>query len=104
VGPEGFSQIAPIALSDGDALWAHNGFLQFGAETGIPGMGMLVAAFVALFATFARRGGGDALTVLGAAALAAFGIGASVDYLMHFPAVPLVTAALAGTAASRNNT
>ena len=39
----------------------------------------------------------DVVTALSAASLAALAIHASVDYVMHFPAIPLMTAALVAT-------
>jgi O-antigen ligase len=100
VGPEGFAQADPFARNDADARWAHHGFLQFGAETGVLGMGLVVLAFAWLFAAFSGKTDPTALTVLGAAAVAAFGIGSCLDYLMHFPAIPVTVAMLAGSATS----
>lgn len=104
VGPGGFVETSALAAVDADARWAHHGFLQFGAETGIAGMGLLVLAFAWLLAALAGRPDPTTLTVLGAAGLVAFGIGACVDYLMHFPAVTATAAALAGTATSHIDT
>ena len=42
----------------------------------------------------------DARTLLGALAVATLAIGASVDYVLHFPAIPVVGAALIGAAQS----
>jgi O-antigen ligase len=98
VGPGEFVENGSLVRIDADARWAHHGFLQFGAETGIPGMGLLVLAFAWLLASLAARPDPAAVTVLGSAALAVFGIGACVDYLFHFPAIAVTAAALAGTA------
>ena len=98
VGPGRFSTESPVARSDADARWAHNGFLQFGAETGVTGLVLLLLVFMWAIAGLASAVRPDVVTVLGAAAVVAFGIGASVDYLMHFPALPVAAAALAGTA------
>ena len=38
----------------------------------------------------------DAFTALSAASLAALGIHGTIDYVMHFPAVPIMAAALVG--------
>jgi O-antigen ligase len=103
VGPGRFATESPVARSDADARWAHNGFLQFGAETGVPGLLLLLAAFLCAIAGLARRQGPDVVTLLGAAALVAFGIGASLDYLMHFPVLTVTVAGLTGTALSRIN-
>ena len=101
VGPGEFVENGPLARIDADARWAHHGFLQFGAETGIPGMGLVALAFVWLLASLAGRSDPSVSTVLGSTALAVFGIGACVDYLFHFPAITVTAAALAGTAATQ---
>lgn len=104
VGPGGFVEDGPFVRIDADARWAHHGFLQFGAETGIPGMGLVTLAFAWLLASLAGRNDPATLTVLGSAALAVFGIGACVDYLFHFPAITVTAAALAGTASTYDET
>jgi O-antigen ligase len=104
VGPGGFVENSALAAVDADARWAHHGFLQFGAETGIPGMGLVTLAFAWLLASLAGRPDPGALTVLGSAALAVFGIGACVDYLFHFPAITVTAAALVGAASIHNET
>jgi len=96
-GPGSFRELSPTALDDRDAVWAHHGFLQVGAETGVPGFLLLVALFVWGFARL-WAGPPDAITALGAASLAALGIHASIDYVMHFPAIPLAAAVLVGAA------
>jgi O-antigen ligase len=94
VGPGRFGQFSPTAQRDPDARWAHNEFLQHGAETGVVGLALFGLAFLwgftRLFAAVGR------MAVLGAAALAVLGIHASVDYVMHFPTVPIYAAALVG--------
>lgn len=101
VGPGGFAEAAPSRLIDTGLGKAHNGFLQIGAETGVVGMGLVVLAFGWLFASVAGRSDPILLAVLGTLALAAFAVGACVDYLMHFPGIPVTAAALAGTAMSQ---
>jgi O-antigen ligase len=97
VGPGRFREESLVARSDPDAAWAHNGFLQQGAEGGVPALVFTLSFFVWGFARLAsaseRR-----VVALGAASLAAVGIQASIDYLFHFPALPVVVAALVGTA------
>ncbi|MEX2556715.1 MAG: O-antigen ligase family protein [Actinomycetota bacterium] len=102
VGPGAFVEDGPLVRIDADARWAHHGFLQFGAETGIPGMGLVTLAFVWLLVSLAGRSDPAVFTVLGSAALAVFGIGACVDYLFHFPAITVTAAALAGAASTHN--
>ncbi|HEX6331131.1 MAG TPA: O-antigen ligase family protein [Actinomycetota bacterium] len=98
IGPGRFAEVAPTALADRDARWAHNAFLQQGAELGWIGLGVTVLLFLWGFARLWAHPHSDAVVALGAAALAALGIHASVDYVLHFPAVPLAAAALVGAA------
>jgi O-antigen ligase len=97
VGLGGFQVLSPTARSDRDARWAHNSFLQQGAETGLVGLILLMLIFIWGFVGLSATAS-DALGVLGAVSLAALGIHASVDYILHFPAVPITAAALVGAA------
>ena len=98
VGPGRFQDVAPLALLDQDARWAHNEFLQQGVELGWAGMALVVLLFLWGFARLWMHPSPDLVVAMGAASLAALGIHASVDYVLHFPAVPLTAAALVGTA------
>jgi O-antigen ligase len=97
VGPGRFAEVSPTASRDPDLRWAHNEFLQAAAEMGLPGYLLVVSlflwGFVALWA-----GGSGVGTVLGAAGLAVLGAHASVDYILHFPAVAIAGGALLGAA------
>jgi O-antigen ligase len=97
VGPGRFREESLVARSDPDAAWAHNEFLQQGAEGGVPALAFTLSLFVWGFARLAsaseRR-----VVALGAASLAALGIHACIDYVLHFPALPVVVAALVGAA------
>lgn len=98
-GPGRFQVESPTARADRDARWAHSGFLQQGAEQGAVGLALLLGAFAWGFARLAA-GPDDGVAVLGVAALAGLGLLASVDYVLHFPAVPLAAAAIVGAAAA----
>lgn len=98
VGPGRFATESPVARSDADARWAHNGFLQVAAEIGLPGLLLIASAFAFTVAGLAATAQPDVMSILATAGVIAFGIGSSVDYLMHFPALPVTAAALAGTA------
>jgi O-antigen ligase/polysaccharide polymerase Wzy-like membrane protein len=98
VGPQRFQQVSPTAQADQDARWAHHAFLQVGAEEGLPGLILLVAVFGWGFARLGVSGAPTSIVALGAAGLAAFGIHACLDYIMHFAAVPVSAAGLLGTA------
>jgi O-antigen ligase len=95
VGPGRFRYESPVARSDRDAAWAHNGFLQQGAEGGVPALVLAVSivvwAFIRLLLAPRAR-----VASLGAASLAALVIHSCIDYLLHFPVLPLTVAALVG--------
>jgi len=97
VGPGRFDNVPPRLLPEG-ARWADNDFLQQGAELGWAGLILTVLLFLWGFARLLVHPSPDAYVVLGAAALAALGIRASVDHLLHVPAAPIAVAALVGAA------
>jgi O-antigen ligase len=94
-GLDRFEELSPTARSDRDARWAHHEFLQLGAETGVPGLALLVSLFAWGFVRLAvgRSSTGGAIAAGG---LAAAGMAASVDYVFHFAAVPIAAAVLLG--------
>jgi len=97
IGPGRFATESPTAQTDRDARWAHHGFLQQGAETGLVGLGLLVLLFLWGFRRLALAGP-SGMTVMGAFALGGLGILACSDYVFHFPLVTGATAALVGVA------
>jgi O-antigen ligase/peptidoglycan/xylan/chitin deacetylase (PgdA/CDA1 family) len=102
VGPGAFEVGSRTARTDRDIGWAHNDFLQQGAETGLPGLLLLVLVFLWGFARL-WAAPPDTATGLAAAALAVLGVHASFDYVLHFPVLSIAAAALVGTAqASRD--
>jgi O-antigen ligase len=104
IGPSRFAEVSPTARVDIDARWAHNGFLQQGAEAGVPGFVLLVGFFIWGFVRLWYVPAPDAITGLGAMALAALAIHASVDYVLDFAIVPIVAAALVGIAQASPHT
>ena len=90
-----FEELSATARSDRDARWAHNEFLQVGAEAGVPGLLLLIGLFVWGFARLSVEPA-SVRNALAGVALAATGIAASVDYVLHFAAVPLSAAVLLG--------
>lgn len=98
IGPGRFADNSPIALRRDDASWAHNEYLQFAAETGVPAALLLLAlvgwAFVLLW-----RVASDAPVLPAAVVLAGVAVNATIDYVWHFPWILLALAALVGTAA-----
>jgi peptidoglycan/xylan/chitin deacetylase (PgdA/CDA1 family)/O-antigen ligase len=99
VGPGRFAAEAPTAQIDRDARWAHHGFLQQGAETGVVGLALLVLLFLWGFWRLASLPSTGAVA-MGAFALGALGVMACSDYVLHFPLLTGVAAALVGTASA----
>ncbi len=97
VGPGRFRQVSPVVQTDRDEPWAHNDFLQVGAETGLLGFVLLVGLFLWGFARLATIGSPGTTVALGAVALTALGVHGCVEYVLQFPAVVLAGAALVGT-------
>ncbi len=98
VGPGRFPSVSPVAMVDVETRQAHNEFLQQGAEGGFAGLLLAICLFLWGFVRLFVVQGADRVTFLGAASLAALGIHASIDYILHFPLVPVMAAALIGAA------
>ena len=96
VGPGGFAENSPTAVEEPDLRWAHNEFLQQGAETGLLGFALLVGLIVWLFWRLWSMGSAPA--AVAALAVSSLVIHACAEYLFHFPLLPATTAALAGSA------
>jgi O-antigen ligase len=99
VGPGRYQVVSPIASRDPDSRWAHNEFLQQGAEGGIAGLGLLALIFLWGFFRLGAVMTPGPITALSAPSLAALGIHACFDYVMHFAAIPVMAAALVATGA-----
>jgi peptidoglycan/xylan/chitin deacetylase (PgdA/CDA1 family) len=99
VGPGRFAAESPTGGSDLDARWAHHGFLHQGAETGIPGYVLLLLLFLWALLRIATAPGPPGVAVMAAAAVAALATMGSFDYVLHFPLITTIGAALAGTGA-----
>jgi O-antigen ligase len=99
-GPGRFADESPVARSDADARWAHSLLLQQAAETGLPGALLLLALIALTLAELYHAGGSPPARMLAAVGLGALLLHASIDYVVHFPAVPLAAAALAGAASA----
>jgi O-antigen ligase len=97
IGPGRYQAVSPIAVRYPDFRWAHNEFLQQGAEGGVASLVLLVALFGWGFVRLWLVRAPDATTALAAASLAALAIHACVDYVMHFPAIPMIAVALVAT-------
>src|SRR5439155_14244762 len=101
VGPRRYQVASAIARRDPDSRWAHNEFLQQGAEQGVAGLVLLAALFVWALGRLLLVRMPGAVAALGAASAGALGIHSTIDYVMHFPAIPLMAAALVGAAMAR---
>jgi O-antigen ligase len=97
IGHGRFVETSTTALGDRDAAHAHQEFLEQGAELGWVGLALTIALLAWTFARLAITRRADAVTALSAVALAGASIHASVDYVWHFPPIPLATAALVAT-------
>jgi O-antigen ligase len=99
VGPGRFRALSPTALADSDARWAHNEYLEVAAETGVFGLilvvGLVLWGLARLWDAAADVRSVPVVVVLGGAALHA-----NIDYVWHFPPVPLTLAVLVGAVAA----
>lgn len=96
LGPGGYEDRAPVS-SDADLRWAHHGFLQLGAEQGVPGLLLALALLGWVYGRVwgsARAHPVRALT--GASIVTVIALHASVDHVLHHAAVPLTGALLVG--------
>ncbi len=102
VGPNRFQVFSPVARAHApDDRWAHNEFLQQGAEEGVIGFLLSGALVVWVLARLQARQRMDAFTALAAVAVAGLGIHATVDHVLHVPVLPVIASALAGAGIAR---
>jgi O-antigen ligase len=71
----------------------HNEFLQLAAEQGLPALAVALATLAAIATVLVRRRQGVALAVL-----LAFLAASAFDFVWHVALIPIVVAALVGTA------
>lgn len=95
VGPGGFGEVSPVARQVSDLRWAHNEFLQVGAETGIVGLLLLLTLIAWMFMRLSTPLAGSSTVV--ALAVAALAAHACADYILHFPVVPAIVSGLVGS-------
>jgi O-antigen ligase len=74
------------------AQYVHQEYLQLAAETGLVGLGLVLAGATALTAGAVHRRGRPAahLPTAALAVLAAFGVHSAFDFLWHIPVLPLL--------------
>lgn len=101
IGPGTFAELNPVS-DDADLRWAHHGYLQAAAELGLPGLALGLAILVWAYGRLWISGQARAVrAVVGAAAVTVLALHATVDYVLHFPALPLIVAVLFGWATAR---
>jgi O-antigen ligase len=92
-GPGQFQESSRTARAERDTRLAHNEFLQVAAEAGLPALLLLLAVigcgYVMLWNAPDQRAAAVGAFTLGAAA-----VHGSVDYVDHFPAIPMAAAAI----------
>jgi O-antigen ligase len=100
VGAGRFQDESPTARADDDARWAHSLWLQQAAETGLPGLVLLLTA-AGIVVLRVRADGPDdgGVPAMGTAVVAGLLVHASIDYVVHFPVLPTFAALLAGLTA-----
>ena len=98
LGSGAFSETSPTAVSDADASWAHNEFLQLGAEHGVPALAAAAGTVIWLLVRLRRAAVMSTLALPAAAAVTALSVNECVDYVGHFVLIPLLCTALVGTA------
>jgi O-antigen ligase len=99
IGPGRFQFEHRPAARDRDARWAHDEFLQRGAETGVFGLLLGVALLVWALLRLGWASPNHPIAVIGIAAVGALAVHACVDHVLHDPVLPAVAAALGGFAA-----
>jgi hypothetical protein len=97
IGHGAFGRTSPTALGDRDAIFAHNEFLETSADLGVAAAVLMVLLVAWGFVRLAVTRHADVVTAISAATLAGASIHACVDYVWHFPAIPIAAAALVGT-------
>lgn len=98
-GPGRFAEFSATAHRDSDASWAHHEPLTLAAETGLPGM-LLLLGIVAWAFVWLQRGTGRRGALLATVVLAVAFAHASIDFVWHNPGVPLALAIVVGAGAT----
>ena len=95
IGPGRFAVRNPVT-DDDDLRWAHHGYLQVAAELGVVGLVLTLGILAWAWAVLWRASHRADVTPVSAAALGAVATHATVDYVLHIPAVLVTTAVLVG--------
>lgn len=97
-GPGTFLAHSPTARADADTKSAHSQWLRQAAEQGVPGFGWLAALLGWAYVRLWRSRQDPAVVAVGAMALTAFAVHASMDYVAEFPAVLVAAGMVLGVA------
>ncbi|MGH2787264.1 MAG: O-antigen ligase family protein [Actinomycetota bacterium] len=100
VGPGNFENVSDIARVEDDVRWVPSAFLEQGAEGGILGLVLMFAIFLWGFVRLMASDGPGPVIAIGIAALFGIAVHVCMDYVLHYPAVPMVAGALLGSATS----
>jgi O-antigen ligase len=102
VGPGRFEVLSSVS-SDADLRWAHHGYLQIAAETGLVGLALLLTLLGWVYGRLALAAlGAPFRAARTAAAVTLVALHATVDHVLHDPAVILTLATLVGAATARS--
>lgn len=101
VGPDRFAEQSPTAEADRDTTKPHSAPLQQAAEQGLPGLALLVCAYLWALWALLRSPRPTAVALTAAAALTGLAVQASIDYVLSFAAVTAVAGLLLGMATAR---
>ncbi len=102
VGPGSFATANPVS-NDDDLRWAHQEYLQLAAETGVVGLTLVLAVLAWVYLRLGLAAvASPHRASLGGAAVTLVALHATVDHVMHHPAVVLTLAVMVGAATSRS--
>ncbi|UGQ10596.1 O-antigen ligase family protein [Yinghuangia sp. ASG 101] len=97
-GPGTFLARSPTARADSDTKSAHSQWLRQAAEQGVPGVVLLAALLGWAYVRLWRSRQDPAVVAVGAVALTAFAVHASMDYVAEFPPVLVAVGVVLGVA------
>jgi O-antigen ligase len=95
LGPGTFAT-ASAAPRDADLRWAHNEYLEMGAEEGAIGLALLLALLGWAMLRCSATSGPDSGRAIGVASVLFVGLHASVDHVLQFWPITATTAFLVG--------
>jgi O-antigen ligase len=100
VGPGNFEETSDLAEIEEDVRWVPNIFLEQAAEAGIPGLVLMVTIFLWGFGRLLWSEAPGPVLALGFTALFGIAVHSCIDYVLHYPAVPLAAGAILGSTTS----